>query len=60
MTSSIGDRVKIQRGALISHGVTVEDGVFIGPGVILTNDRFPRAITSTGELAGADDWEVSP
>jgi UDP-2-acetamido-3-amino-2,3-dideoxy-glucuronate N-acetyltransferase len=57
---SIGDRVKIQNAALIYHGVTIEDGVFIGPGAILTNDRYPRAITSTGELARAEDWEVSP
>ena len=57
---SIGDRVKIQNGALVYHGVTVEDGVFIGPGAILTNDRHPRAITSTGDLARAADWTVSP
>ncbi|MEZ0240556.1 MAG: acyltransferase, partial [Chloroflexota bacterium] len=57
---SIGNRVKIQNGALIYHGVTVEDGVFIGPGAILTNDRYPRAITGTGDLAGTDDWTVSP
>jgi UDP-2-acetamido-3-amino-2,3-dideoxy-glucuronate N-acetyltransferase len=57
---SIGDRVKIQNAALIYQGVTIEDGVFIGPGVILTNDRYPRAITSIGDLARADDWEVSP
>ena len=57
---SIGDRVKIQNAALVYHGVTVEDGVFIGPNAILTNDRFPRAITRTGELARADDWTVSP
>ncbi len=57
---SIGDRVKIQNAALVYHGVTVEDGVFIGPGAILTNDRYPRSITSTGELAGTDDWTVSP
>ncbi|HEU0235679.1 MAG TPA: acyltransferase [Candidatus Limnocylindrales bacterium] len=56
----LGDRVKIQNGALVYHGVTVEDGVFIGPGAILTNDRYPRAITSTGDLARADDWTVSP
>lgn len=56
----IGDRVKIQNGALVYHGVTVEDGVFIGPGAILTNDRYPRAITATGELARAEDWTVSP
>jgi UDP-2-acetamido-3-amino-2,3-dideoxy-glucuronate N-acetyltransferase len=57
---AIGNRVKIQNGALIYHGVTVEDGVFIGPGAILTNDRYPRAITSSGDLAGAEDWTVLP
>lgn len=56
----IGDRVKIQNAALVYHGVTVEDGVFIGPNAILTNDRLPRAITATGDLARADDWTVSP
>jgi UDP-2-acetamido-3-amino-2,3-dideoxy-glucuronate N-acetyltransferase len=57
---TIGDRTKIQNAALIYHGVTVEDGVFIGPNAILTNDRFPRAITSTGDLARAEDWQVTP
>lgn len=57
---SLGDRVKIQNGALIYHGVTAGDGVFIGPGAILTNDRHPRSITSTGDLARTADWVVSP
>lgn len=57
---TIGNRVKIQNAALVYHGVTVEDGVFIGPGAILTNDRYPRAITSTGDLAKGGDWQVSP
>jgi UDP-2-acetamido-3-amino-2,3-dideoxy-glucuronate N-acetyltransferase len=57
---TIGDRVKIQNAALVYHGVTVEDGVFIGPGAILTNDRYPRAITSSGDLARAEDWTVTP
>jgi UDP-2-acetamido-3-amino-2,3-dideoxy-glucuronate N-acetyltransferase len=56
----IGDRVKIQNQALVYHGVTVENGVFIGPGAILTNDRYPRAVTSSGDLATTDDWTVSP
>ena len=56
----LGDRVKIQNGALVYHGVSVGDGVFIGPGAILTNDRYPRPITAAGDLARADDWEVSP
>ena len=54
----IGDRVKIQNAALVYHGVSVEDGVFIGPGAILTNDRYPRAITLEGDPAGTDDWEI--
>lgn len=56
----LGDRVKVQNLALVYHGVTVEDGVFIGPNAILTNDRYPRAITATGALARGDDWTVSP
>ena len=56
----IGDRVKIQNGALLYQGVSVEDGVFIGPGAIFTNDRFPRAITATGDLARTGDWEIAP
>jgi len=55
----IGDRVKIQNAALIYQGVTIEDGVFVGPNAILTNDRFPRAISASGELARVDDWVVS-
>ncbi len=56
----LGNRVKVQNGALVYHGVTVGNGVFIGPGAILTNDRYPRAITATGDLARGDDWTVSP
>jgi acetyltransferase-like isoleucine patch superfamily enzyme len=56
----MGDRVKVQNGALVYHGVTVGNGVFIGPGAILTNDRYPRAITASGEPARAEDWTVSP
>jgi UDP-2-acetamido-3-amino-2,3-dideoxy-glucuronate N-acetyltransferase len=56
----IGDNVKIQNNALIYHGLTIEDGVFIGPQACLTNDRFPRAITPKGRLKGAEDWVVSP
>ncbi len=56
----LGDKCKVQNAALVYHGVSVGNGVFIGPNAILTNDRFPRAITATGELARADDWTVSP
>ena len=54
----IGDRVKIQNYASVYHGATIEDGVFIGPYVCLTNDKRPRAITPNGELKTDDDWEV--
>ncbi len=56
----LGDRVKVQNAALVYHGVTVGNGVFIGPNAILTNDRYPRAVTPSGELARGDDWTVSP
>jgi UDP-2-acetamido-3-amino-2,3-dideoxy-glucuronate N-acetyltransferase len=54
----IGDDVKVQNGVYIYHGTSIESGVFIGPGVIFTNDRWPRAINSDGSLKGDDDWEV--
>lgn len=56
----IGNNVKIQNYSLLYHGATIEDGVFIGPRVCLTNDKLPRAITPDGALKGADDWEVGP
>lgn len=56
----IGSRVKIQNHASIFEGVTLEDGVFVGPHVCFTNDLAPRAITPTGELKSADDWEITP
>jgi UDP-2-acetamido-3-amino-2,3-dideoxy-glucuronate N-acetyltransferase len=54
----VGDRVKIQNGALVYHGATLEDGVFIGPRAVLANDRYPRAITPDGRLKGQADWVV--
>ena len=56
----IGDRCKIQNNVSLYHGVTVEDGVFIGPHVCFTNDRLPRAINVDGSPKTDDDWEVSP
>jgi len=56
----IGANVKIQNRASIYHGTTLEDGVFVGPHTIFTNDKLPRAITPDGALKGDDDWEVGP
>lgn len=54
----IGDNVKVQNGSMLYHGLTVESGVFIGPGVIFTNDKQPRAINPDGSLKTDADWEV--
>src|SRR5216683_1529334 len=68
----IGTFVEIQRGAVIgrsckisSHtficdGVTIEDGVFVGHGVMFTNDRLPRALTDDGRLQTDADWTLAP
>ncbi len=69
--STIGPFVEIQRGVLIgrrckisSHtfictGVTLEDEVFVGHGVMFSNDRYPRA-AQAGRLLGPGDWELQP
>lgn len=54
----IGNNVKVQNAAQIYHGAIIEDAVFIGPQVCLTNDRLPRAITCEGKLKQASDWHV--
>ena len=56
----IGDRCKVQNNVSLYHGVTVEDGVFIGPHVCFTNDREPRAINRDGSSKTDADWEVTP
>ena len=53
---SIGDRVKIQNYALIYEPAVVADGVFIGPAVVFTNDRYPRAVNPDGSKKSAADW----
>jgi UDP-2-acetamido-3-amino-2,3-dideoxy-glucuronate N-acetyltransferase len=56
---SIGDNVKIQNYVSVYHGLTIEDGVFVGPHVCFTNDLRPRAINPDGSLKAADDWVLS-
>ena len=53
----IGDNCKIQNYALVYAPATLEDGVFVGPAAVLTNDPHPRAITTDGNLKSASDWE---
>jgi UDP-2-acetamido-3-amino-2,3-dideoxy-glucuronate N-acetyltransferase len=54
----IGARCKISSHSFICEGVTIEDEVFIGHGVMFTNDKYPRATTADGQLQGAADWTV--
>lgn len=52
----VGSNCKIQSGALLYGPAVLYDGVFIGPGAILTNDRHPRAVLPDGTLKGGKDW----
>ena len=54
----VGRRCKISSHTFICEGVTVEDHVFIGHGVMFINDSYPRSTTAAGELQTADDWKV--
>lgn len=54
----IGDRCKVENNASLFEGLTVEDGVFIGPHVVFTNDRRPRATNPDGSPQTAADWEM--
>ncbi len=54
----IGRRCKISSHTFICSGVVVEDGVFVGHGVIFINDRHPRATTGDGALQTENDWKM--
>ena len=58
--ASIGCRCKISSHSFICEGVTIEDEVFIGHGVMFINDRFPRATTASGALQTESDWRCTP
>lgn len=58
--SVVGRNCKIQSHSFICEGVTIEDDVFIGHGVMFTNDPYPRATTGAGALQTEADWEVVP
>jgi acetyltransferase-like isoleucine patch superfamily enzyme len=55
----IGARCKIQSHTFVCEGVTIEDEVFVGHGVMFINDIDPRA-TTHGRLLSDDDWRVVP
>lgn len=53
----LGARCKLQNLAQVYEPARLADGVFVGPGAILTNDRHPRAVSPHGDLKTADDWD---
>lgn len=55
--AKVGARCKISSHTFICEGVTIEDGVFVGHGVVFTNDRWPRATAPDGRVLAEGDWE---
>lgn len=56
--AAVGRRCKISSHSFICEGVTIGDEVFVGHGVMFTNDRLPRATNADGSLMTADDWTL--
>ncbi len=56
----IGKRCKISSHTFICEGVTIEDEVFVGHGVVFINDKYPRATNGSGQVQTEEDWEVVP
>lgn len=54
----VGPRCKISSHSFVCEGVELEDGVFVGHGVVFTNDRYPRAVTEDGSLQRDGDWTL--
>jgi acetyltransferase-like isoleucine patch superfamily enzyme len=54
----MGDRCKVQNYALVYEPALLEDGVFVGPPVVFTNDSYPRSVTVDGRLKQGHDWEM--
>jgi acetyltransferase-like isoleucine patch superfamily enzyme len=54
----VGSSCKIQNDALLYAPARLGDGVFVGPGAVLTNDVYPRAVTPDGVLKSAGDWHA--
>jgi UDP-2-acetamido-3-amino-2,3-dideoxy-glucuronate N-acetyltransferase len=54
----LGNNVKLQNFALVYEPAELGDGVFIGPAVVLTNDKYPRSVDSEGRLKRGHNWEA--
>jgi len=55
---SVGRNCKVSSHSFICEGVTIEDNVFIGHGVIFINDKYPKAANVNGKLQTDSDWNV--
>ena len=58
--AKIGNHCKISSHTFICEGVTLEEGVFVGHNVTFTNDLYPRATNSDGQLQTETDWTCVP
>lgn len=56
----VGPRCKISSHSFVCGGVELGEGVFVGHGVVFTNDRYPRALTDDGALQTDGDWKLEP
>ena len=56
--ASIGTRCKISSHSFICEGVEIDDGVFVGHGVMFINDTYPKAVGEDGELQTEADWQL--
>ncbi len=54
----VGNRCKISSHSFLCEGVVIEDEVFIGHGVMFTNDLYPFATNEDGSLKNDADWDV--
>jgi acetyltransferase-like isoleucine patch superfamily enzyme len=56
----VGANCKISSHTFICEGVVIEDGVFVGHGVMFTNDKYPRSVNSDGSMQTEKDWNIIP
>ena len=54
----VGSNCKISSHTFVCEGVTIEDGVFVGHGVMFINDIYPRAVNADGSLQTTENWKV--
>ncbi|MBS7548186.1 acyltransferase [Dietzia massiliensis] len=55
---TMGNKCKLQNYALVYEPAELEDGVFVGPAAVFTNDHYPRSISPDGSLKRSNDWEA--